>query len=241
MADPTSPLYPQDELEHSPAPSQDLDDPYSLWADLPPGGLLPYSQVLLGFASWLQGRYRPMWTEQSSHPTPWHLNRWSGLYGWCQAEAEARLRERYQEMYSDADFMVLHLGEAIMRGDPDALKSSFWTPLFIHRQLTWDADFFDYVARAQQRKDTPQHGWMRLLALLFDRGYVPFEYWTSAAISDFWRLHINANAPSPGLIRKWLERMQLELTYPPVVTGFGRNGIARFDAAAARMHGLPES
>jgi hypothetical protein len=219
----------------------DLNDPYSLWAGLPSGGLLPYSQVLLGFTSWLCGHYRPMWKEQSSHLTAWHLDRWSGLYGWCLAEATGRLRERYQEMYSDADFMVLHLGEELMSGKPDTIKSRFWTPLFIQRQLTGDIAFFEYIARTLQRKNDLVHGQRRLLAILFDRGFVPFEYWTSAAISDFWRLHINVNAPSPGLIRRWLGLMNLGLAYPPIVAGFGPKGITRFDAAAARLHGLPIS
>ena len=219
----------------------DLDDPYSLWVDLPPGALLPYSAVLLGFSSWLRGHYRPMWIEQTTHSNPWHLDRWSGLYGWCQHEAEARLRERYQERYNDADFAVIHLGEAIMNGKDDALKNPFWTPVFVYHQLRGDKPFFQYVTRSIERKAAPQHGWMRLLAILFDRGYVPFEYWTSSAIAEFWRLNVNSNAPTPGLIRKWLERMGLNLASPPIVTGFGRSGITRFDEGAAKLHGLPKS
>jgi hypothetical protein len=240
MIDPAE-RQPSQEPEKSSRFPSDLADPYSLWVDLPPGGLLPYSQVLLGFTSWLRGHYRPMWIAQTSHSTPWHLDRWNGLYGWCLHEAEGRLRERYQEMYSDADFMVFHLCEELINGGSDALKSPFWTQLFVQRQLTGDTTFFEYVARILQRKNDPVHGHRRLLAILFDRGFVPFQFWTSAAISDFWRLHINANAPSPGLIRRWLGLMNLELAYPPIVAGFSRKGITCFDAAAAELHGLPKS
>jgi hypothetical protein len=151
------------------------------------------------------------------------------------------LRERYREMYSDADFMVLHLGEELMSGGPDALKSPFWSPLFSQRQLTGDKEFFQYVAKALTRKDNPLHGQQRLLAILYDRAFIPLEYWTSSAITEFWRQCVNSNAPSPGLIRKWLERMKLELASPPIVIGFGRNGITHFDVAAAKLHGLPKS
>jgi hypothetical protein len=244
MIDPAKQPSPSENSRSSPGepvgPPQDLYDPYSLWSDLPPGSALPYSQVLLGFASWLRGVYRPMWDQQSPHSTSWHLARDRGLHAWCLYEAAQRLKERYQDAYSDADFMVIHLAEALLGDEPDAFKSPFWTPLFTYHQLRDDKTFFRYIARVLDRKDTPAYGHQRLLAILYDRAYCPLEYWSSPAIAEFWRKCVDANTPSPGLIRKWLERMNLELAYPPIVTAFNPGGITRLDKSAARLHGLPD-
>jgi hypothetical protein len=223
-----------------PLPPQELSDPYSLWAELPPGALLPYSQVLLGFASYLRGKYRPLWDEQTSLPTPWHLARDRGLQAWSLHEAQERLKERYQDAYTDEDFMVLHLAEDLLNRGADALKHPFWTSLFVKKQRTGDAAFFNYVATLLERKKKTPPGYQRLFTILFDRAYCPLEYWSSSAIAEFWRVCVPANTPSPELIRKWMERMKLKLADPPIVLAFSSRRITRLDKAAAKLHGLPD-
>jgi hypothetical protein len=87
---------------------------------------------------------------------------------------------------------------------------------------------------------------IRLLAILFDRNRVPFEYWTPETISACLNVLISGAGkteeiivPSPAQVTEWLALLGLALAEQPIVSGYGPEGITKFDEAAARRYGLP--
>jgi len=87
---------------------------------------------------------------------------------------------------------------------------------------------------------------LRLFAIYFDRFSIPHEFWTAEAIAACMRICIEKAGraddlivPSATLVREWLIRLGLKVNSPPIVTGFGEEGITGFNIEAARRHGLP--
>jgi hypothetical protein len=87
---------------------------------------------------------------------------------------------------------------------------------------------------------------IRLLAILFDRNSVPFEFCTIEAISAWIEVLITGAGkteeiivPSPTQVTERLALLILVLAKRPIVSGYGPEGITAFDADAARAYGLP--
>jgi hypothetical protein len=122
------------------------------------------------------------------------------------------------------------------------MKSS-WHLLRVSGRHAWERLLITNPALSERELHS-----IRLLAILFDRNPVPFEFWSAEAISACLALLISSAGkaeelivPTPVQVSEWLKLLGLSVAEQPIVTGFGPEGITQFDKAAAHRYGLPST
>jgi hypothetical protein len=226
-------------------PSNQSFDPYRIWTEKGANYRAPFSEVQKAFSDWLRETLRWLWDGHTIVKSIWHLARQDGLVAWAKYESFNRLKIAGREAFTLADFMQLHFNEEARQHGKKASQDPFWTPLFIAKQLAGDIGFFSHIELVFNQKGFVHQSNQRLLCIWHDRNFVPTEFWTASAISDYMRIVLEASgasgdsAPNALLIRQWMSRIGIHLKPPAIVSGFNAKGITDFDQDAAKIHGLP--
>jgi hypothetical protein len=220
------------------------NDPHCLWDGLGIDAPLPYNAVLEGFARYLVQALRPSWDLATVIKFAWYLNRIVSLKAWCLDAAKARLAVNQRPSYTLVQFHELIFSEQMRRGAREAMKDPVWWPLFEHMQRTGQVTFFRNLHYLFNQTRPSGHLARWWFCVLWDRGSIPFEYWSYPAITRCLSTRVPRTvAPSEALLRQWGYRLGLEQTYPSVITDYdveSRTIPKRgFHLDALEMHGIP--
>jgi hypothetical protein len=230
----------------NPSPPQDNTplDPHHLWDGLGLDAPLSYNTVLAGFARYLVHAVRPSWDLATVIKQRWYFDRDEGLRAWCLQAAKARLAVSQRATYTLLQFHELIFSEQMRSGGREAMKDPVWSPLFEHMQRTGQDTFFrnlHYLFNQTRPSGQLARWWFYVL---WDRGSVPFEFWSYPAIARYLSARLPCNvAPREELLRQWGQRMELRQTYPSVVTDYDLRSRTipegGFHLDALQMHGIP--
>jgi hypothetical protein len=201
-------------------------DPYYLWRELPYGARLPREVVATGLARWLQAHLVWIWDQRTQIKLPWYLARIDGLVAWSLDEAALRLSTfSNQDSFTAAEFHELHFAESLRKKKVAALRDPFWDELILHKKAEGDLNFFTHLPVLIHQPPYEFRQAKRLFCLLWDRGSIPLQYWSYAALAAYLEvtlstLNRHAIAPDTEALRQWVSRLGLVPFRPAVVTRY---------------------